>query len=105
MRAVVCDGHTTGQLVPIVGQGKDTIVFPADMIPTAAHARLSWIMAYDLRPLVILDEKAALLERIAREEWQILFEHDVATPLARLMKSGEDFRAVPDAATPQNREA
>lgn len=94
VRAVICDGHTTGQLVPIVGRGKDAIVFPADMIPTAAHARLSWIMAYDLRPLVILDEKHALLSRVHAEGMTICFEHDVGVPLATLDKVGEDFRAV-----------
>ena len=60
------------------------MAFLADLVPTTSHVRPGWIMAYDLEPLVTLDHKTRLLPIAARDNWQLIFEHDAAQPLARL---------------------
>jgi glyoxylase-like metal-dependent hydrolase (beta-lactamase superfamily II) len=77
-------GHTPHHQSVLVQSDGQTACFLADLVPTAAHLPLPWIMGYDLEPLVTLDTKRALLDRALREEWLLIFEHDPATPWGRL---------------------
>lgn len=70
------DGHTEKQMLPMVQfQGK-TIVFMADLLPTAGHIPLPYVMGYDTRPLQTLVEKKVLLEAAATHNWYLFMEHD-----------------------------
>jgi len=69
-------GHTPHHQSVLVRAGEETICFVADLVPTAAHLPLSWIMGYDLEPLVTLENKRRLLHRAAGEGWILVFEHD-----------------------------
>jgi glyoxylase-like metal-dependent hydrolase (beta-lactamase superfamily II) len=69
-------GHAAGQQIVLVGQGKGSLVFCADLIPTASHIRLPYIMAYDRKPQVTLQEKRLLLEQAYLQGWLLVFEHD-----------------------------
>ena len=70
------DGHTTGLQVVHIETEKGHVVFCSDAIPLSPHIRLPYIMAYDLRPLKSLQEKAALLERAADGDWYLFLMHD-----------------------------
>ena len=87
IRMRVIHGHTTALQCPLISDGRTTLLFCADLVPTASHVALPWIMAYDLRPLVTLEEKRAILTRAADEEWVMYFEHDPALVAARLARS------------------
>jgi glyoxylase-like metal-dependent hydrolase (beta-lactamase superfamily II) len=78
-------GHTPHHQSVLVRSDGETACFLADLVPTAAHLPLPWIMGYDLEPLVTLDTKRKLLERAAGEQWLLVFEHDPATPWGRLV--------------------
>jgi len=93
--ALVCEGHTTGQFLPLVGDGDQRALYGADMVPTAAHVRMPWIMGYDLRPIELLDEKRRLLALCADEGVTLVFEHDATTPCARITRDGDDFAWTP----------
>jgi glyoxylase-like metal-dependent hydrolase (beta-lactamase superfamily II) len=58
------------------GGPEDTVVFWADLIPTAAHVPYPWIMGYDLYPMTTLENKKHWLPRAAEEGWLAIFEHD-----------------------------
>jgi glyoxylase-like metal-dependent hydrolase (beta-lactamase superfamily II) len=90
--ALVCEGHTTGQLLPLIGERDQRALYGADMVPTAAHVRMPWIMGYDLRPIELLDEKRRLLSLCADDGVTLVFEHDAAAPCARIERDGDDFR-------------
>lgn len=83
-------GHTADHQGVVVDLGGETIWFPCDLAPTAAHLRLSWIMAYDLEPLVTLASKERWLTRAGAEGWKIVFAHDrrVVCGRARPTKDG-----------------
>jgi glyoxylase-like metal-dependent hydrolase (beta-lactamase superfamily II) len=69
-------GHTRHhQIVEMVSGGRSAI-FAADLLPTAAHLPLPYIMAYDLYPMETLDFKRAFLAEAVEREHLILFEHD-----------------------------
>ncbi len=69
-------GHTEAMMVPILETGHRTIVYCADTIPSQWHVGLPYVMAYDVRPLVTMEEKAALLSEAVRERQILFFEHD-----------------------------
>jgi glyoxylase-like metal-dependent hydrolase (beta-lactamase superfamily II) len=76
VRVLAQHGHTAALQCPLISDGKTTLLYAADLVPTASHVPLPWIMAYDLRPLSTLEEKRKLLGRAAEEGWIVFFEHD-----------------------------
>jgi glyoxylase-like metal-dependent hydrolase (beta-lactamase superfamily II) len=72
-------GHTTALQCPLITDGKHSLFYCADLMPTMSHVALPWIMAYDLRPLVTLEEKRSILTQAAEEKWFLFFEHDPET--------------------------
>jgi glyoxylase-like metal-dependent hydrolase (beta-lactamase superfamily II) len=72
----IFNGHTVGQAIPFITDGKHTVVFMADTIPTSAHIPLPYIMSYDTQPLVTLTEKEAFLNEAVANNYILYFEHD-----------------------------
>ena len=70
------NGHTNFQQLPKISDGNNTVFFAGDLIPMSAHVPLPFIMGYDLRPLVTLEEKKKILGPAYEEKWNIVFEHD-----------------------------
>ena len=70
------NGHTEGQAIPFVNYNGRTVVYMADLIPTAAHLPLPYIMAYDTRPLISLTEKEDFLNEAVEKDYILFFEHD-----------------------------
>ena len=94
VRTLVVDGHTRGQQLVAVGEGDETVLFAADLLPTAHHVPLLWIMAYDVAPLDTLGEKERILTRAAQEGWTVVFEHDAETAVGHVEHTERGFRAV-----------
>ncbi len=70
------DGHTEKQMLPKIEYQGKTIVFMADLLPTAGHIPLPYVMGYDTRPLLTLKEKEAFLTEAADKEFFLFLEHD-----------------------------
>ena len=70
------DGHTDKQMIPKISYKGKTIVFAADLLPSVGHIPLPYVMGYDTRPLLTLDEKKKFLEEAAANEYIIFLEHD-----------------------------
>lgn len=76
LEALVMNGHTLGQQLPKMTSGEQHLVFVADLLPTAQHLPLVWVMGYDMFPTQTLKEKQEFLEQAAAEQWWLLLEHD-----------------------------
>ncbi len=76
VRVQIVNGHTTALQCPLISDGRASLLYCADLVPLASHLHLPWIMAYDLRPLVTLEEKRKTLETAVKEQWVLFFEHD-----------------------------
>lgn len=85
-------GHTTGHQMVKISDGKQTLIYCGDVIPTSTHVRLPFVMGYDLRPLDLIGEKTQLLEKAAAHKWYLYFEHDPFCAAALIEKSGPDFQ-------------
>ena len=73
---ITVDGHTDKQMLPKIKYKDKTIVFVADLLPSVGHIPIPYVMGYDTRPLLTMDEKTRFLEEAAREEYILFFEHD-----------------------------
>lgn len=76
---VEVNGHTEAMMLPKLNYKGHTILYMADLIPSAAHIPLPYIMSYDVRPLDTLKEKTAILNEAAANNWLLFFEHDNST--------------------------
>ena len=81
------------QAVRLDSEGQ-TLFYFADAIPTAAHLRPSWTMAYDLYPVELIENKKRLLAQAAAEGWLWVFGHDPRTPWARIVEDPNGDRRV-----------
>lgn len=72
------DGHTDKQMLPKLQYKGRTLVFMADLLPSVGHFPLPYVMGYDTRPLLTLQEKQAFLEEAVRENYLLFFEHDTS---------------------------
>lgn len=70
------DGHTDKQMIPHIQYKGKTLVFMADLLPTAGHLPLPYVMGYDTRPLLTLDEKEKFLKKAADNNFYLFLEHD-----------------------------
>lgn len=71
------NGHTDGQIIPYIKYNGKTIVFTADLLPSAAHVPMPYIMAFDTRPLVTLIEKEKFLKEAIKNGYILFLEHDL----------------------------
>lgn len=68
-------GHTTSMQHPLICDDTTKLFYAADLLPTSLHVRAPWIMAYDIRPLISLEEKLDYLREAHEEQWVVCFEH------------------------------
>ena len=73
------NGHTRAMMLPQLMYKGRTIVFMADLLPSAGHLPIPYVMAYDMFPLTSLQEKKAFLEEALAGDYILFFEHDPDT--------------------------
>lgn len=73
---ITADGHTDKQMLPKISYKGKTIVFAADLLPSVGHIPLPYVMGYDTRPLLTLQEKEKFLKEAAENNYIIMLEHD-----------------------------
>ncbi|MDN4164074.1 MBL fold metallo-hydrolase [Cytophagales bacterium LB-30] len=86
------DGHTDKQMLPMVQYKGRKVVFVADLLPSVAHIPVPYVMGYDTRPLLTMDEKAAFLQKAADEEYILFFEHDPVNQCATVQHTDKGVR-------------
>lgn len=70
------NGHTEKMMMPVIRHKGKTIVFAADLLPSVGHIPLPYVMGYDTRPLLTLQEKESFLRKAAEEGYILFLEHD-----------------------------
>lgn len=86
------NGHTEKQMIPIIKYKEKTLCFMADLLPTAGHVSLPFIMGYDTRPLITLEEKEAFLNLAAKENYCLFMEHDACNEIITVKHSEKGVR-------------
>lgn len=88
---LTCHGHTPGQQLPRITGDGETILFGGDLLPLLAHFPPPYVMAYDLQPVLSMEEKVRVLKQAAAGNWIVFFEHDPDTEACRVVEQGGRF--------------
>ena len=86
------DGHTESMMLPKIQYKDKTIVFMADLLPSVGHIPLPYIMGYDTRPLLTLDEKEKFLSEACKNEYILFFQHDFINECCTLQQTDRGIR-------------
>jgi glyoxylase-like metal-dependent hydrolase (beta-lactamase superfamily II) len=86
------DGHTEKMMLPHIQHQDKTIVFCADLIPTAGHLPLPYVMGYDTRPLLTMPEKAKFLQAAAENNYFLWLEHDAHNQIITVENTEKGIR-------------
>ncbi len=79
---LMVNGHTDAMMIPHIAYKGHTLIYMADLIPSANHIPIPWVISYDTRPLLSMQEKAPVLEQAADKGSILYFEHDPLTECA-----------------------
>ena len=86
------DGHTEKQMIPMIKYKGKTLCFMADLLPTAGHVSLPFIMGYDTRPLLTLQEKEVFLNLAANQNYYLFLEHDARNEIITVKHTEKGIR-------------
>lgn len=85
-------GHTEAMMLPIIQYKNQTIAYMADLIPSAGHIPIPYVMAYDIRPMISLQEKETFLHTAIENNYLLFFEHDPEIEACSLIKTDRGIR-------------
>ena len=86
------NGHTDKQMIPMISYKGKTICFMADLLPTVGHISVPFVMGYDTRPLLTLDEKERFLTLAADHNYFLFLEHDAQNELITVKHTEKGVR-------------
>ena len=86
------DGHTDKQMLPHINYKGKTLVFTADLVPTAGHIPVPYIMGYDTRPLLSMEEKQSFMNEAVTNDYFLFLEHDAHNELCTLKNTKKGVR-------------
>ena len=87
----IVDGHTVGQQMVLIHDAQQPLLYAADLLPTAAHISIPWVMAYDLFPLATIEEKRHYLLQASNNHWRVIFEHDPEIPCSTITRTESGY--------------
>ncbi len=85
--AFVVNGHTDAQMCPIIEHKGETLVFMADLLPSTGHIPIPYVMGYDTRPMLTLDERKRIFNEAADKGYHLFLEHDAANEICTLQQT------------------
>jgi len=81
-------GHTEAMMIPHIElPNGNTIIFCADQMPSSFHIRMPYVMSYDIRPLITIEERKWLYDKALDKNYYLFFEHDPVNAVGQLIKN------------------
>jgi glyoxylase-like metal-dependent hydrolase (beta-lactamase superfamily II) len=87
------NGHTDGQVIPYIKLKNRTLVYCADFFPSVSHLPISFVVAYDTRPLITIEEHKVFLDEALKNDYILFFEHDLYNECCTLTNTEKGIRA------------
>ncbi|HZY37332.1 MAG TPA: MBL fold metallo-hydrolase [Mucilaginibacter sp.] len=85
-------GHTDAMMLPLIRYKGCEVLYMADLLPSAGHIPLPYIMAYDMFPMKTLDEKKIILNEAVEKNYILFFEHDPVNECCTLQVTEKGIR-------------
>lgn len=89
---IVADGHTDAQMCPVLDYKGKKIVFAADLLPSTGHIPLPYVMGYDTRPLLTIEDRKQFYKLALENDYHIFLEHDSINELCTLKDTEKGAR-------------
>ncbi len=86
------NGHTKAMMLPQFEYKGRTVVFMADLLPTAAHVPMPYVMGYDVNPLITFEEKNSFWQEAADNNYILILEHDAVNECCTLYHTEKGIR-------------
>jgi len=86
------DGHTEGMMFPQIKYKNKNVVYMADLLPSQGHIPIPYIMAYDMQPLISMQEKKSFLNEALKNDYILFFEHDPQYECCTLHQTDKGIR-------------
>lgn len=93
IKVIVVSGHTDAMMLPVLNYNGKTVVYMADLLPSASHIPLPYVMGYDMFPLTTLREKKAFLKDALEKNYTLFFEHDPKIECCTVQATEKGIRA------------
>lgn len=90
---IFVNGHTEKMMLPKIKMGDKTVVFMADLLPSAGHIPIPYVMAYDMFPFTTLQEKKLFLKEAVENDYTLFFEHDPQIECCNLQMTEKGIRS------------
>ena len=87
------NGHTDAMMLPKIKTENGIILYTADLVPSVGHLPIAYVMGYDTRPLITLDEKEIILSEACKNNYTLFFEHDSVNECCTLVNTDRGIRA------------
>jgi glyoxylase-like metal-dependent hydrolase (beta-lactamase superfamily II) len=85
-------GHTDRMMIPMIPYKGHTVCYMADLLPSVGHLPLPYVMGYDTRPLITLEEKGQFLAEAAEKGYVLFFEHDPLVECCTVKQTDKGIR-------------
>ena len=85
-------GHTDKMMIPMIPYKGQTICYMADLLPSIGHIPLPYVMGYDTRPLLTIEEKESFLNEAADQQYILFFEHDSVNECCTVKRTDKGVR-------------
>lgn len=92
MEIFYASGHTDKMMIPKIKYKQHTVCFMADLLPSTGHIPLPYVMGYDTRPLITLQEKEAFLNEAADRQYVLFLEHDAVNECCTVKRTEKGVR-------------
>ena len=86
-------GHTDAMMLPLLNYKGKNILYMADLLPSAGHLPIPYVMAYDMFPLKTLNEKKSFLKEALDSQYVLFMEHDPINECITLTETEKGIRA------------
>ena len=90
------DGHTAGQMLPLIHSPARKWLYVADFIPSVSHISPVWVASVDIMPILALEEKETFLHKAVEENIGLIFEHDYFNEAASVVQNIKGFEGIPE---------
>jgi glyoxylase-like metal-dependent hydrolase (beta-lactamase superfamily II) len=99
IKAVFTGGHSEGHFAIEMESGGERVYYYADLLQSVWFARLPFIPAADIYPLISLDVRREMLPRVIDQDVIVAFDHAVHQPLGRIKQGDKKYILEPVEAT------
>lgn len=89
---MTASGHTDKMMIPMIRYKDKTVCFVSDLLPSVGHIPLPYVMGYDTRPLLTLEEKERFLNEAADKQYVLFFEHDPVNECCTVKRTEKGVR-------------